>query len=102
MRARLARSAGRQGGTGEVRPGGGRGRGLTERRMTATLNRPAPVHASGEIPAPASIEAEREADRTAGQRYTLYIDETGDRGIVTFQPTYPVLGLCGCIIEDTA
>ncbi len=37
-----------------------------------------------------------------GSRYTLYVDETGDRGIARFQPTFPVLGLCGCIVEDEA
>ncbi len=36
------------------------------------------------------------------QRYTLYLDETGDRGLVKFDRRYPVLGLCGVIVEDDA
>ena len=32
--------------------------------------------------------------------YTLYLDETGDRGLVNFNPQYPVLGLCACIVDD--
>lgn len=40
---------------------------------------------------------------TGGERrrsHTLYLDETGDRGLVNFNPRYPVLGLCGVIVED--
>ncbi|MCC6176240.1 MAG: hypothetical protein IT305_13115 [Chloroflexi bacterium] len=32
--------------------------------------------------------------------YTLYLDETGDRGLVKFNPQYPCLGLSACIIDD--
>src|SRR5580765_4071021 len=41
-------------------------------------------------------------ERTAKRSYTLYLDETGDRGLVNFNPQYPVLGLCGCIVDDEA
>ncbi|MBI4495140.1 MAG: DUF3800 domain-containing protein [Chloroflexi bacterium] len=35
-------------------------------------------------------------------RFTLYLDETGEPGLVNIDPVYPVLCLCGCIIEDEA
>ena len=34
--------------------------------------------------------------------YSLYLDETGDRGLLNFNPQYPVLGLCGVVIDDKA
>jgi len=34
-------------------------------------------------------------------RYLLFVDETGDRGIARFDQSYPVLGLCGCIVEES-
>jgi hypothetical protein len=32
--------------------------------------------------------------------YTLYLDESGDWGYPNFDPDYPILCMCGCIIED--
>jgi Protein of unknown function (DUF3800) len=33
--------------------------------------------------------------------YTLYLDESGDRGLVSVNRDYPVLALCGVAIEDS-
>jgi hypothetical protein len=32
--------------------------------------------------------------------YTLYLDETGDHGLLTVNPEYPVLALCGVAVQD--
>jgi hypothetical protein len=32
--------------------------------------------------------------------YTLYLDESGDHGLIPFNPDYPVFVLCGLLVED--
>lgn len=34
-------------------------------------------------------------------RYTLYLDESGDHGLFNFNPSYPVLALCGVAAENS-
>ncbi len=36
----------------------------------------------------------------ASGKYTLYLDESGDHGLLTVNPQYSVLALCGIAIED--
>lgn len=33
--------------------------------------------------------------------YTLYLDESGDHGLLSFNPSYPVLALCGVAAENS-
>ena len=41
------------------------------------------------------------ADLVGPGSYTLYLDETGDQGLLSFNPAYPVLALCGVAVDDT-
>jgi hypothetical protein len=54
----------------------------------------------GAPPAPSASDASEATAHPPSAGYTLYLDESGDHGLVRVNPEYPVLALCGIAVDD--